>query len=134
MARIKKNLRRITIEKEACKKLSSCQGSSKSKIQTKSTFLPEQMRMADFPAESEIFQKIQPEKMQSSLAYNNQSHFECSFDDEEIPNSENLSNDESEFVEKIVDDIVFVVAEEIVGENFKVPKVSILFCRIHKFK
>ena len=32
---------------------------------------------ADFPAESEIFQKIQPEKMQSSLAYNNQRHFEC---------------------------------------------------------
>ena len=48
MARIKKNLRRITIEKEACKKLSSCQGSSKSKIQTKSTFLPEQMRMVRF--------------------------------------------------------------------------------------
>ena len=60
--------------------------------------------------------------------------FTLSFDDEEIPSSENHSNDENEFVEKIVDDIVFVVAEEIVGENFKVPKVSILFCPIHKFK
>ena len=41
-------------------------------------------------------------------------------DDEEIPNSATRfddSSDENSFVEKIVDDIVFVVAEEIVDEN-----------------
>ena len=43
-----------------------------------------------------------------------------SFDDEEIPSSSNgfeQQTDENEFVEKIVDDIVYVVAEENVGEN-----------------
>ena len=43
-----------------------------------------------------------------------------SFDEEEIPSSSNgfeQQNDENEFVEKIVDDIVYVVAEENVGEN-----------------
>ena len=41
-------------------------------------------------------------------------------DDEEISNSAtgfDDSSDENSFVEKIVDDIVFVVAEEIVDEN-----------------
>ena len=40
--------------------------------------------------------------------------------DDEIPNSATAfddSSDENSFVEKIVDDIVFVVAEEIVDEN-----------------
>ena len=43
-----------------------------------------------------------------------------SFDEEEIPSSSNgfeQQTDENEFVEKIVDDIVYVVAEENVGEN-----------------
>ena len=43
-----------------------------------------------------------------------------SLGDDEIPNSATAfddSSDENSFVEKIVDDIVFVVAEEIVDEN-----------------
>ena len=46
MARIKKNLRRITIEKEACKKLSNHQGSSKT--QTTATLKCDKMSMVSF--------------------------------------------------------------------------------------